>query len=181
MGQAAPGQDAGPPLLKGSGQVSFESLGWNDDFLLTEDSERPVVKFRLPEDVTQGDPLWYGVELAYEWSGTPGPPGDYAFLHGRWNGKAFYHLKAKRVSDLDGGFEWSMVDMVNGSSHGYETGDRFAARSTNFAQIDSVQPGVNELPFALGLLNASSPNISGAAQEGLAGRGHRYATNLHPS
>lgn len=146
-------------ILEGVGYVTFETLGWTDDVLITADSGSPKVSFRLPEGAAQGDPLWYGVELSYEWSGNPGQLGDYAFLYGRWNDRAFYQLKVKRVSELDSGFHWSMVDLVNGASQGYETGEWFAAKSTNFVQIASVQPGLNEISFSLGLLDAGNQNI----------------------
>ena len=92
--------------------------------------------------------------------GNPGKVGDYAFLYGYWNDHAFYQLKVKRLSELDPGFQWSMADVVNGSSLGYETSEQFTARSTNFVQLASVQPGVNEVNFTLGLLDASNPDIS---------------------
>ncbi len=146
-------------MIEGQGHVTFESLGWTDDVLVTADSASPKVRFRLPEGAAQGDPLWYGVELSYEWLGSPGQFGDYAFLYGRWNERAFYQLKIKRVSELDPGFHWSMVDLVNGASYGYETGDRFIAKSTNFVQIASVRPGLNEISLSLGLLDAGNRDI----------------------
>ncbi len=146
-------------MLEGPGYVTFESLGWTEDVLVTADSGSPKVSFSLPEGAAQGEPLWYGVELSYEWLGNPGQFGDYAFLYGRWNGRAFYQLKVKRVSELDSGFHWSMVDLVNGASQGYETGDRFTAKSTNFVQIASVRPGLNEISFSLGLLDAGNRDV----------------------
>ena len=62
-------QHSGIPLLEGEGEVSFESLGWDGDALLTGDGTSPVVSFRLPDGAVQGDPLWYGIELHYQWTG----------------------------------------------------------------------------------------------------------------
>lgn len=146
-------------MIEGPGYVTFESLGWTDDALVTANSGSPKVSFRLPEGTAQGNPLWYGVELSYEWSGNPGQFGDYAFLYGRWNDRAFYQLKVMRTSELDSGFHWSMVDLVNGASQGYETGERFTAKSTNFVQIASVRPGLNEISFSLGLLDAGNRDV----------------------
>lgn len=127
--------------------------------LVTADSAPAAVQFQLPEDARQGEPYLYGVRLEYEWQGNPGEAGDIAHLRGRWNGLGFYLLELKRLTDLDEGFQWSMADLVNGNSQGYETGSNFRAGSTNFAQTRAVQPGLNEVSISLGLLDASNKDI----------------------
>ena len=155
----------GSPVIDSPGRVSFESLGWTEDVVLTRDLQTAKVRFRLPDDVTQSEPLWYGVRLAYEWTGNPGVAasagqgGDYSKLIGEWNGYGFYQLKLKPLADLDGGYKWSMVDMVNGSSHGYETGPTFTAASTNFAMYKAVTPGWNEVSIYPFLFDASNKDV----------------------
>ena len=61
--------------------------------------------------------------------------------------------------DLDGGYKWSMVDLVNGGSHGYETSPTFAAASTNFAMYKAVQPGWNEVSITPFLFDAGNKDI----------------------
>ena len=154
-----------PLLIDSPGRVSFESLGWTEDVLLTGDLQAAKIRFRLPDDAVQAEPLWYGVRLAYEWTGSPGVAasagqgGDYSKLIGEWNGYGFYQLKLKPLSDLDGGYKWSMVDMVNGGSHGYETSPTFAAASTNFAMYKAVTPGWNEVSIYPFLFDASNKDI----------------------
>ncbi len=146
------------PLIDGPGRYSFESLGWTED-------GNTRVRFMLPDDVVQGDPLWYGARIAYEWTGSPGEAGsggklgDRANLHGLWNGHGFYDLGLKPLSDLDGGYEWSVVDMVNGGSHGYETTPTFAGASTNFAMYKAVRPGWNEVSITPFLFDAGNKDI----------------------
>ena len=155
----------GPPVIDGPGRVSFESLGWTEDALVTSNSNDAKVRFLLPDDVVQGNPLWYGARIAYEWTGTPGVAGsggrteDYALLIGEWNGHGFYQLKLKPLSDLDGGYQWSMADMVNGGSRGYETSPTFAAASTNFAMYKAVRPGWNEVTISPFLFDADNKDI----------------------
>ena len=85
--------------------------------------------------------------------------GDYGFLNGRCNEHAIYQFKVKRVTDLDDGFQWSMVDEVNGSSLGYELGESFRASSSNVAQIDAVTGGWNEVGLSLRLRDAGNDDI----------------------
>ena len=85
--------------------------------------------------------------------------GDYAFLNGRCNEHAIYQFKVKRVTDLDDGFRWSMVDAVNGNSLGYELNDTFRASSSNVAQIGAVTGGLNEVALSLQLLDAGNDDI----------------------
>ena len=152
-------------VIDSPGRVSFEALGWTEDALVTSNSNDAKVRFFLPDDVVQGDPLWYGARIAYEWTGNPGDAGsggkvgDYALLIGEWNGHGFYQLKLKPLSDLDGGYRWSMVDMVNGGSHGYEITPTFAGASTNFAMYKAVQPGWNEVSIHPFLFDASNKNV----------------------
>ena len=85
--------------------------------------------------------------------------GDYGFLNGRCNEHAIYQFKVKRVTDLDDGFRWSMVDAVNGNSLGYELNDTFRASSSNVAQIGAVTGGLNEVALSLQLLDAGNDDI----------------------
>ncbi len=153
------------PVLDGPGRVSFESLGWTEDALITSGSNNAKVRFLLPDDAAQAKPLWYGARIAYEWTGNPGAAGsggevgDHALLVGSWNGHGFYQLQLKTLSDLDGGYRWSMVDMVNGGSHGYETTPTFAAASTNFAMYKAVRPGWNEVFIHPFLFDAGNKDV----------------------
>ena len=147
------------PVITGEGKYPFRYLGWSNDILVTSDSAPATVQFRLPEDARQGEPYLYGVRLEYEWQGNPGEVGDITYLRGRWNGLGFYLLELKRLTDLDEGFQWSMADLVNGNSQGYETSPNFRAGSTNIAQTRAVQPGLNEVSISLGLLDASNKDI----------------------
>ena len=146
-------------------RVSFESLGWTEDVLVSADSGPAEVRFLLPDSPVQGDPLWYGARLSYEWTGNPGNPGhaddlgDDAMLIGRWNDHGFYQMGVAPMTDLDEGYEWSMVDMVNGGSHGYEVSPTFAAATTNFAMYKAVQPGWNEVSVFPFLFDASNKDI----------------------
>ena len=151
-------QASDPVLLEGSGRVSFADLGWSEDKVISPGSPA-VVRFRLPEGVQQGEPIWYGITLKFEWSGSPASVGDYAFLNGRWNDKAIYQFKVKRVTDLDNGFQWSMVDAVNGSSLGYELSETLRASSSNIAQTSAVTGGWNEVGLSLGLRDAGNDGI----------------------
>ena len=165
LGACRPLQPEESRVIDSSMRVSFEALGWTEDVLVTGASEPAKVRFLLPDDPVQGDPLWYGARISYEWTGNPGPAGhagqhgDQALLIARWNGHGFYQLSLEPLTDLDGGFKWSMVDMVNGGSHGYETTPTFAAASTNFAMYKAVQPGWNEVSIAPFLFDASNKDI----------------------
>ena len=159
LGSANSGHAAAPYLIDEVGRYPFEDLGWAEDVMLTSETPSAELTFRLPDGAEQGGDLWYGVYLSYEWIGNPGEVGDYAFLRGRWNGSAFYQLKVKRVTDLDEGFQWSMADVYNGASVGYEVGSRFAGASSNVAQMSSIEPGLNELRISLGLLDASNKGL----------------------
>ena len=141
------------------GRLSFESLGWHDDVLLTATSPSTTVRFQLPDNARQGDPLWYGLRLSYEVSGNPGEVGDWFNLVAKWNEGTVYSLVTKRPSNLDEGFSWSMVDLVNGGSSGYETGSTFSAKSTNIASYRAIQAGWNEITARLDLMDASNKDI----------------------
>lgn len=147
-----------PTVLRVPGGASFADLGWSEDRVIAPGSPA-VVRFRLPENARQGDPIWYGLTLKFEWTGTPGSVGDYAFLNGRWNEHAIYQFKVKRVTDLDDGFQWSMADAVNGSSLGYELGEIFRASSSNVAQIGAVTEGWNEVGLSLRLWDVGNDDI----------------------
>lgn len=149
-----------PGTIEGYGRTTFESLGWDEDRVLTAESSPAEVRFYLPEGATQGDELWYGLRLIFEWRGSPGEFGDYAFLNGLWNERAIYQFMAKRTSSLDSGFRWSMADMVNGNSQGYELGEVIRVDSTNMAKHKAVSSGVNELTFSLGLRDASNKEVT---------------------
>ena len=71
----------GPTAIDTPGAVSFADLGWTDDVVVKGDSPSATVDVILPEDVEQGNPLWYGVRLDFEISGTPGLPEDAAYLN----------------------------------------------------------------------------------------------------
>lgn len=150
---------SGPPVFEGTGGMTFSDLGWQED-MVVDSNTAARVSFMLPPEVRQGRSLWYGVRLKFHWKGSPGAVGDYAFLYARWNQKAVYQFKTKRVSDLVHGFKWSMVDMVNGSSSGFELGDELLIHSTNIAQNEAVTGGLNELVISLALEDASNKDIS---------------------
>ena len=161
MGTAcATESEAEDNLIQGFGRTTFAQLGWGEDVVIAADSPPAIVRFRLPEGAAQGEPLWYGVRLKFLWQGTPGYPGDYAFLNGRWNDKAFYQFKAKKDHDLDSGFRWSMVDIVNGHNQGHELTDSVRVASTNIVQVKAIKEGDNELRFSLGLRDATNGDIS---------------------
>ncbi len=80
-------------------------------------------------------------------------------LIGEWNGHGFYQLSLKPVTDLEDGYKWSTVDMINGGSHGYETSPVFAGASTNFAMYEAIQPGWNEVSIFPYLMDASNNDI----------------------
>ena len=103
--------------------------------------------------------MWYGLRLSYQVSGNPGVVGDRFNLVAKWNEGTVYSLVTKRPSDLDEGFRWSMVDLVNGGSSGYETGPTFSARSTNIASYRSIHAGWNEITTRLDLMDASNKDI----------------------
>lgn len=151
LGACRPQQVEEASLIDGPMRVSFGALGWSDDVLVTGDFGPAKVRFMLPDHPVQGDPLWYGARHSYEWKGNPGKPdhagdlGDRTMLIGQWNNQGFYQMGVTPMTDLDRGYRWSMVDMVNGGSHGYETTSIFAASSTNFAMYKAVQPGWNEV------------------------------------
>ena len=155
-------------------RVTFESLGWTEDVRLLASTEgRPgrgksipaKVRFRLPDDVAQGDPLWYGARLSYQWTGSPGKsetPEDYADraeLVATWNGYGFHLTPMTPLTDLDGGFQWAVVDLVNGGSHGYETTPTFVAASTNFAMYKAVRGGWNGVSIYLDHGDASNKDM----------------------
>lgn len=88
-------------MIDSPGRVSFESLGWTEDVVLTSDLQTAKVRFRLPDDAVQGESLWYGARVAYEWTGDPGVAvsggqgGDYSKLIGEWNGYGFYQRNSR--------------------------------------------------------------------------------------
>ena len=167
------------PGISGEGSFSFREMGWSDDMLGTADSAPATVRFWLPEDAKQGEPYLHGVRLEYEWQGNPGDVGDFAYLRGRWNDLGFYLLAIERLTTLDEGFHWSLADLVNGYSEGYELGAAFRAASTNFAQIRAVQPGWNEVSISLDLLDASNKDIQVLVQKGIGDNRHIVAASLY--
>ena len=124
-------------------KTPFSRLGWTDDVILTANSPPAIVRFELPEGAKQGDPIWYGLALKFEWIGNPGDEGDFAFLYGDWNGQSIHQFKVKRPVGLNDGFQWSNLDLVNGSSHGYELSSLFRGSITNIAQFRAVRGGWN--------------------------------------
>ena len=58
------------------------------------------------------------------------------------------------------GFHWSMVDMVNSGSHGYELGETLRVSSTNMAQIEAVAGGWNEVTVSLGMRGAGNKDTT---------------------
>lgn len=148
-----------PSVIAGPGRTTFADLGWEHDAVIS-DGTPATVRFTLPDNASQGDPLWYGLHLKFNWQGNPGEVGDYAFLYGRWNNKSVYQFQTMRISELDQGYEWSMSDMVNGNSEGYELGDSIQVTSTNIAQLKSISGGLNELTLSLSLGDASNKNIT---------------------
>ena len=147
-------------LIQGFGRTTFAALGWDEDVVLSADSSQAAVKFRLPTDASQGEELWYAVRLKFQWYGSPGELGEYAFLNGRWNGKAFYQFQTKKMNNLDAGFRWSLADAVNGYSMGHELTPVMDVASTNVAQYEAIKGGDNELVFSLGLRDASNKEIT---------------------
>ncbi len=148
-----------PLVLNDYGRVSFSDLGWTDNVELTADSPSTTLQFSLPEGVKQGDPFWYGVRLVFDWHGNPGKPGEFAHLYGIWNEGAVYQFQTERLNSTDQGFEWSMVDLVNGASAGYELTPSMSVASSNVAQFRSITPGPNELELFLQLSDASNKDI----------------------
>ena len=151
--------------LEVPGKATFAQLGWEEDVVVTGNSDPAAVRFRLPDNASQGDSIWYGVHLELEWIGNPGEPGDYGFLRGNWNGRSFYQFKMKRLGDHDAGFKWSTVDLINGGSHGYELSDTFRSASTNIAQFRSIQGGLNEVTVSLNLAGASNKEIKAVVKK----------------
>ena len=151
-------EDTSPVLLGSTGRFTFAELGWSEDVTISDGSPA-VVEFRLPEGTEQGNPLWYGLHLKFRWSGLPGHEGDYVFLNGSWNKLAVYQFKVKRITELDGGFRWSVADIVNGTSRGYETSETMVVASTNMAQRDAVRGGLNTIRLSLDLLTAGNPDV----------------------
>lgn len=142
------------------GSVPFAELGWRTDTVLTAAAPTAEVVVVLPAGATQAVAYWYGLELAYEWTGEPGQLDDRAYLRASWNGQAVYQLKIKQSGTIGVGFEWSMADAVNGSVSGLELTDFFSARSTNFAPLQAVAGGENKILFELDLQDASNQDIS---------------------
>lgn len=148
-----------PLVLEDYGRVSFSDLGWQSDVELTADAPSTTLRFTLPEDADQGAPLWYGIRLVFDWHGNPGKPGDFAHLYGIWNEGALYQFQTERLDSTDQGFGWSMADLVNGASAGYELTPSMSVASSNMAQIGSITPGPNELELFLQLSYASNKDV----------------------
>ncbi len=135
------GANAPVPSVLTEGRYTFAELGWADDQVLNNEDDRPSVTFRLPEGIRQGEPLWYGIRLAYEWKGEMNP-GEFAFFYARWNGKALYQFKSQWEEWAPGnGQEWSMVDFIAGESRAYEVTGEVRAASSNVATIPGVGAG----------------------------------------
>ena len=167
---------SGPVLVESPGRSTFSQLGWDSDVTISG-SDVASVRFLLPDDAVQGEPIWYGVHLKFEWVGNPGRLGDYAFLRGDWNERSFYQFKMKRLGEHDDGFKWSTVDVVNGGSHGYELSEAFRSSSTNIAQFRANRVGLNEVSIALGLGGASNKDVQVSALK----ESEVVATSWHPT
>lgn len=139
--------------------ATFRDLGWESSVVIDESNPRAHVDIELPAGVEQGEPDWYGVYLKYRWTGTPGPEGI-AYLYVHWNGKTLYQLKIKRPHYLDSGFEWSMVDLIQGPTAGRERSDVLEAGSSNYATLDAIQGGENKIEIELDTSLATSTDIS---------------------
>ena len=154
-----PAPSTGSNLLDGPGRMTFAELGWQTDMELSNETPSAFVELQLQVDAKQGDPLWYGIELKFEWYGNPGHAGEYAQLHGLWNDNAVYQFQTEGPSAWDSGYKWSMVDLVNGYSSGYELTDKMSVSSSNVAQISSISGGRNSLEIFLQSSDASNKNI----------------------
>lgn len=149
----------GPTAIDTPGAVSFADLGWTDDVVVKGDSPSATVDVILPEDVEQGNPLWYGVRLDFEISGTPGLPEDAAYLVGSWNKRAMYFMPLEKMAGFDDGFRWTTHEPLYGWHMGYETTDYFSAASTSFAILDAVRGGMNTIAIHLDMSLASNPDF----------------------
>ena len=73
--------------------------------MLKGGSPPATVQVMLPEDVNQGEPLWYGVRLDFEITGTLGHQD--AYLAGSWNDRAMYFMPLENIPAMQG---WIQVD-----------------------------------------------------------------------
>jgi hypothetical protein len=129
------------PVSIAEGRYTFQQLGWESDRSLATSADTASLAFELPQGIVQGDPMWYGLRLVWEWKGTP-PSGTTAYFYARWNGKAVYQLKNTRRDWFTAdGSEWSMVDFVQGASVAFEITDSVAGSSSNLATRPAVGTG----------------------------------------
>lgn len=160
LGGSSPGRTlATPPFGAAPGRATFDELGIPSPIELSVAVPERSVTVTLPADASQGDRLWFGARIHFVWSGSPQGSGARAYLFGKLNGHGFYQFKTKMFSDLGEGFEWSMVDLVSGESRGFERFPEFRGSSTNFFTLDAVQPGPNQITFALNLEDARTDAI----------------------
>lgn len=141
---------SGPPVVSDTpGGISFAELGWDDDRMVYGNSAPATVSIDLPEETKQGDPLWYGIRLDFEISGSPGHAGDDAYLTGTWNDRAMYFMPLESTDTFASGFEWVTHESLSGWHMGYEVSDEFPAASTSFAILDAVKGGTNTVSIRL--------------------------------
>lgn len=157
-GQAARADDTvqSSTVLEGSGRWNFASLDWRGATPLEAGSGPTLIGFDLPADAAQGVPLWYGIELGFEWTGVPANESP-LYLSAKWNGHAVLQLKVTARPDISGeAIEWSTVDDSVGHSAGIEISGRFRGVLSNYAQVRSVRAGSNQLTFAINTLDGKT-------------------------
>ncbi|GBD22478.1 hypothetical protein HRbin29_00109 [bacterium HR29] len=144
----------------GEGWHTFAELGWREDALVDGSGTEAMLTFRLPEGISQGEPLWYGVKIVAELE-VDLSRGDHLNLLVRWNEEPVVWVQLEQEPyDVVGGFVWKMVDHVYDASGSYELTDRITLEAYNVPPIHAVgDGGVTTLRIGFDMRMAPGANV----------------------
>ena len=136
-----------------AGYRTFGQLGLGDAGAIVTAEEPAAVALDLPKGAvqpTEPGPGFHALAVHMRASGLLSLT-DIAFVEVRWNEQAGARLKLRPVEGPNGELMvlWSVPDIVNGPTRGYETSDHLALWLSNFPATDSVSSGANIITVSI--------------------------------
>lgn len=134
------------------GSTTFRELGFGN-VTLTAGNESRVLRFDLPQNVSQGPGRWYVIHLdlltKFNESALREAPGAPAYVSGSTNGRAFASVKFNgREVNGSLGVLWDFVN-VTGVFRDITAPGEVRLRLSNYPQVQGVRPGSNEMELRL--------------------------------
>lgn len=134
------------------GSATFRKLGFGN-VTLASGNESQVLRFDLPENVSQGPEKWVVVHLdllvKFNGSALRETPGAASYVSGSTNGRAFASVKFDAL-EVNGSLRvrWDFVNVTGVFRDTVAPGDLRLSLS-NYPQFQGVRPGRNEMELRL--------------------------------